>query len=371
MNIDFVDLKRQNQLHLQEFISTLTRSVTAADFSLGPILEKFESAFAKYCDTKYCVGLNSGTDALEFLLQAHNIGVGDEVITAPNSYFSTAMVINKIGAQPVFADVDPHTFNIDPNQIEKRISHKTRAIIPVHLCGQPADMDPIIKLAQKYGLVIIEDCCQAHGAKYKAKIVPVTGTGAFSFYPGKNLGAFGDAGAIVTNDSKIATRIKLFRNDGSIAKYHHLLIGNKSRLDTLQAAILLTKLKYLNRWNRLRRRHAQIYTRLLKAIPQITLPVEPDYAYGNYHLYMIQTPRRNQLQEYLNRHSITTVIHYPIPIHLQPAYKYLRHKRGDFPVTERLARRIISLPMFPELTDVEIRYIVSQIKQFWGRGEAK
>jgi dTDP-4-amino-4,6-dideoxygalactose transaminase len=366
MIIDFVDLKRQNRLHLNKFISALTRSVVRAEFSFGPTLEKFESAFAKYCGTKYCVGLNSGTDALEFLLQAHGISAGDEVVTAPNSYFSTAMVITKIGATPVFADVDPQTYNLDPLQVAKAITQKTRAIIPVHLCGQPANMDPIIDLAKQRNLVIIEDCCQAHGAKYKAKTVPVTGTGAFSFYPGKNLGAFGDAGAAVTNSARIARHIRLLRNDGSVNKYHHLLIGNKSRLDALQAAILLTKLKYLNRWNRLRRRHAQTYTQLLGAIPQITLPGEPNYAYGNYHLYMIQTLKRNQLQKYLSQRGIATVIHYPVPIHLQPAYKYLGYHRGDFPVTERLARHTLSLPMFPELTDREIRYIFSKIRQFLG-----
>jgi len=365
MNVAFVDLKRQNRLHRAEYKQAINRVVGNADFILGQDLIKFETAFAKFCGAKYCLGLNSGTDALEFALRAVGIKPGDEIITAPNSYFSTAMVITKIGATPVFADVDPHTYTLDPVKVAAAITPRTHAMIPVHLCGQAADMDPLIALAQKHNLTIIEDCCQAHGAKYKGETVPITGLGAFSFYPGKNLGSFGDGGALVTNSKAIATLTEKFRNDGSLVKYRHDLIGSKSRLDTLQAAVLLIKLKYLNRWNDLRRRHARVYNQLLKNIPQIKLPSQVSYAHHVYHLYMIEAPHRNQLQNYLSDHGIATVIHYPIPIHLQPAYKYLGHKRGDFPVTEFASKRILSLPMFPELTSVEIRYIASAVKQFY------
>lgn len=362
MNVAFVDLKRQDRLYHRQFLAAIDRVVRSADFILGQDLETFETAFAKFCGTKYCVGLNSGTDALEFALRAYGIGAGDQVITAPNSYFSTAMVVTKVGATPVFADIDPQTYTLDPHQVTAVITPKTRAIIPVHLCGQAADMDPLIALAQKHNLAIIEDCCQAHGAKYKDQTVPVAGLGAFSFYPGKNLGSFGDAGALVTNSKHIADLMVKLRNDGSGEKYRHDLIGSKSRLDTLQAAILNVKLKYLRRWNQLRRRHAHLYNQLLEGISQIKLPTEASYAHHVYHLYMIATPRRNQLQKYLTDHGIATVIHYPTPIHLQPAYKHLGYKRGDFPVTEAAAKHILSLPMFPELTSAEIRYIASVVK---------
>ena len=275
------------------------------------------------------------------------------------------MIITKVGATPVFADINPQTYTLDPNLVAAAITPKTRAIIPVHLCGQSADMNPLIALAKKHRLIIIEDCCQAHGAKYKGKPVPVTGTGAFSFYPGKNLGSFGDGGALVTNSLPIATLVKKLRNDGSLVKYRHDLIGSKSRLDTLQAAVLNIKLKYLKNWNNLRRQHAQLYHQLLGGIPQIKVPQRADHAYHVYHLYMIEAPRRNQLQKYLASRGIATVIHYPIPIHLQPAYKHLGYKRGDFPVTEAAAKHILSLPMFPELTNTEIRYIASVIKRFY------
>ncbi|MBI2010395.1 MAG: DegT/DnrJ/EryC1/StrS family aminotransferase [Candidatus Chisholmbacteria bacterium] len=364
MKIEFVDLKRQNRLHRKEFLQVIEKIMAAASFSLGPTLEKFEKAFARFVGAKYCIGLNSGTDAIEFSLKVHDIGPGDEVITAPNSYFSTAMVVSKLGAKPVFADVNPHTYTIDPDQIKKKITPKTKAIIPIHLYGQPADIDPILAIARKHRLIVIEDCCQAHGTKYKGKTVPVSGIGAFSFYPGKNLGGFGDGGALVTNSRHLATLIKKLRNDGSITKYHHELIGSKSRLDTLQAAVLSTKLKYLTQWNKLRRRHASLYSRLLTQISGVLLPQEAPYSYHNYHLYVIEVPHRDQLQRYLSKKGISTVIHYPTPIHLQPAYKHLGYKRGDFPITEKTAKRILSLPMFPELTDKEIHFVVQHIKQF-------
>ncbi|OGY17002.1 MAG: hypothetical protein A2784_04155 [Candidatus Chisholmbacteria bacterium RIFCSPHIGHO2_01_FULL_48_12] len=367
MPVSFVDLIRQNQLHRAEYTRAINQVVKSADFILGKPVEQFESAFAKFCGTKYCISLNSGTDALEFALRAVNIGPKDEVITAPNSYFSSAMVITKIGATPVFADIDPQTYTLNATKVAQAITSRTRAIIPVHLCGQSADMDPLINLAQKYKLTIIEDCCQAHGAKYKGKTVPITGLGAFSFYPGKNLGSFGDGGALVTNSLRIATMVQQLRNDGSLKKYHHQIIGSKSRLDTIQASILNIKLKYLRSWNTQRQRHARLYQQLLKHIPQIKIHSQAEYAYHIYHLFMIEVPHRDKLQQYLSSKGISTVIHYPIPIHLQPAYKNLGYHRGDFPVTEAAAKHILSLPMFPELKTSEIRYVASTIHEFYSR----
>lgn len=365
MKINFVDLQRQNRIYLKQYTRIFKQILASASFILGHELEAFEKSFAKFCGTKYCIGLNSGTDALEFILKASNIGAGDEVITAPNSYFSSAMVVTKVGAKPVFADIDSHTFNLDPKQVKSKINSKTKAIIPVHLYGQPADMDPIIQLAKKHQLLIVEDCCHAPGAKYKGKLVPVTGLGAFSFYPGKNLGSFGDGGAVVTNSLKLAGQIKQLRNDGAAKKYYHQLIGYKSRLDNLQAAFLLEKLKHLRNWNQARIKHAQIYTALLKNIPQVKTPKVASYSNHVFHLYVIEVTKRNQLQKYLQKKGISTMIHYPIPIHLQPAYKSLGHKSGDFPVTETKARKILSLPMFPELKLSEIRYVVRMIKEFY------
>lgn len=371
MSIEFVDIKRQNRLHRKEYLNVIKDIIATASFSLGQPLEKFEKSFARFVGAKHCIGLNSGTDAIEFALKVHEIGPGDEVITAPNSYFSTAMVASKLGARPVFADVDPETYTLDPNKLAAKITKKTRAIIPVHLYGQPADMDPILELARKHKLIVVEDCCQAHGAKYKGTSVPITGLGAFSFYPGKNLGAFGDGGALVTNSREKAAQVKKLRNDGSITKYKHELIGSKSRLDTLQAAILSTKLKYLDRWNKLRRRHARRYNQLLTKIDGVRLPQEAPYAYHNYHLYVIEVAQRDKLHRYLSRQGISTVIHYPTPIHLQPAYKHLGYKRGDFPITEAVAEKILSLPMFPELTDKEIHSVARHIKQFLAQAQAK
>lgn len=363
MKIQFVDLKRQNQLHHSEWMKAIETAVDSAEFIMGETLENFEKFFAEFCQVKYCLGLNSGTDALELALRALEIGPGDEVITAPNSYFSSAMVISKVGATPIFADIDPDTYTIDPQKVSSAISSRTKAIMPVHLYGQAADMDPLIKLAKKHHLHIIEDCCQAHGAKYKGKTVPVTGLGAFSFYPGKNLGSFGDGGALVTNSARIAQKVKMLRNDGTKQKYHHYMIGYKSRLDTLQAAILAPKLKHLNAWNQLRLHHAHTYYQRLKKIPYIKLPhIGPQHVC---HVYVIEALHRDKLQEYLFMRGISTVIHYPIPIHLQPPYKKLGYRKGDFPVTEAATKKIISLPMFPELTITEIDYIAKTIESFY------
>ncbi len=365
MNIQFVDLQRQNREHEKELMRAIRDVVLAATFIMGEPLLNFEKEFAQFCGKKYCIGTNSGTDALKLALEAYGIGRGDEVITCPNSYFSTAMVISELGAKPVFVDISKQSYTIDVSQIEKKISKKTKAIVPIHFAGQAADMDPIVAVAKKYHLTIIEDTCQAHGAEYKGKRLPYTETGAFSFYPGKNLGCFGDGGAVVTDSKEIKDRITLLRNDGCKKKYVHKLFGHKSRLDTLQAKILSIKLKSLCDWNEKRRRHAKLYTKLLANIPIVATPVEMDYAKHIYHLYMIETPNRNQLRNYLTNYGVATVIHYPIPIHLQQPYRNEGFNPGDFPVTEEKAQTILSLPMFPELTNQEIKYVCKKISDFF------
>lgn len=365
MHVAFVDLKRQVRLHRKEFLSAITRVVDDALFLGGPIVERFEHDFAHFCNKKYCVGVNSGTDALFFALLAYGIQPGDEVITPPNSYFSTAMVISNIGAIPVFVDAEPVSGQIDTTKIEAAITSRTKAIMPIHLYGHPSDMDPVIALAKKYNLAIIEDCCQSHNAKYKGQILPVTETGAFSFYPGKNLGAFGDAGALVTDDKTIRDMVLKLRNDGSTQKYVHTMFGYKSRLDTIQAAILLAKLPHLEQWNKQRRKAAALYNKLLSGIRQVTIPLEMPYAYHVYHLYMTECERRDELQRFLTKQGITTVIHYPIPIHLQKPYRQRGYKPGMFPITEQRGKRILSLPMFAEIQKDEISYVCNTIKTFY------
>jgi dTDP-4-amino-4,6-dideoxygalactose transaminase len=361
--INFVDLQRQTAIHKKALTAAIEGVLDRADFIQGEAVEKFEAEFARFCNKKHCVALNSGTDALELALRAYGID-GGEVITAPNSYFSSAMTISKVGARPVFVDVEPKSLNLDPTKLEAKIGKSTRAIIPVHLCGQPADLGPVYDLAKKHGLVVIEDACQAHGAEYKGTRVPVGETGCFSFYPGKNLGCFGDGGALVTDDAGVADRVRILRNDGSRKKYEHEAIGTKSRLDTLQAAILLVKLPHLAQWNELRRAHAAKYREALAGTPGLVLPEEMPFAKHVYHLFMVRSPDRDGLRQHLADRGIATVIHYPIPIHLQKAYESLGHKRGDFPVTERAADEILSLPMFPELTDDEIATVSRAVRDF-------
>lgn len=365
MNIRFVDLPRQNKIIKKQLIKTIESIIDKADFIQGEELDAFEKNFAKFCNVKYAVGLNSGTDALKLALIAYGIKEGDEVITVPNGYFSAASVISEIGAKPVFVDIDPDTYTLNTSLLEKKITKKTKAIIPVHLYGQVSDMDPILTLAKKYKLVVVEDACQAHGAKYKGKIIPIGETAAFSFYPGKNLGSFGDGGILVTNNPTIAYKMKYLRNDGAIQKYIHNFFGIKSRLDTIQAAILNVKLPMLDSFNEKRRKHARLYSKLLSKIEQIKIPVERKNTEHVYHIYAIETEKRDKLRLFLQERGIETNIHYPIPIHLQEPYLKQGFKKGDFPVTEEKALKILSLPMFPEMTDDEIHYACRMISFFF------
>ncbi len=365
MNIPFVNLQRQYQRYKGEIDEAIQRVLDSSHYILGSEVETFERNFATFCEAKYCVGVASGTDALLLSLKALGITSGDEVLTVPNSFVATALCISMTGATPVFVEVDKTTYNIDPSSIEEKITPRTKAIIPVHLYGQPTDMDRIRDIAARHKLKILEDACQAHGARYKGVRVGNFGNiAAFSFFPGKNLGAYGDGGAVVTNDAALAEKVSAFRTFGGREKHYYPLQGFNSRLDALQAAILGVKLKYLGEWLEIRRKNAALYTALLSDLPVVT-PVVLPHSQSVFHLYVIQTERRDELARYLAGKGIATGIHYPIPIHLQPSYKELGHKRGDFTVTETLAGRILSLPLCPELKEEEIKYIAHCLREFY------
>lgn len=368
MKINFVDLGRQYKDIRDEIKEAMDSVLERCDFILGSEVEKFEKDFAKFCQTKFCVGVDSGTSALKLALESCHIGKGDEVITVPNTFIATALAISEAGAKPVFVEIDPDSYNIDTSKIKSKITKKTKAILPVHLYGQMADMDPIIEIAERHNLKVIEDACQAHGSVYKSKKAGSIGhIGCFSFYPGKNLGAYGDAGAITTDDEEIAEKIQMLRNYGQKQKYHHLEKGMNHRLDTIQAAVLNVKLKYIERWNESRRRLALLYNEKLKGVA-IT-PKEMHYGKHVYHLYVIrvnEASERDRLLEHLKSKGVAAGIHYPIPIHLQKAYSDLAIKEGSFPVTEEFSKKIISLPMFPELTEEEVDYVADSVKGFGG-----
>lgn len=376
MKVPFLDLKVQYQQIKDDVLPMITEAMANGMFIGGPQVEAFEEEFAAFCDTKYCVGLNSGTDALRFALMAAGVGPGDSVITVPNTFIATTEAISQTGAQPVFVDVLPDTCNMDPSQLEAYLEDprvpytvnpvpRPKAVIPVHLYGQPADMDPILDLAKKHGLVVIEDACQAHGATYKEKTAgSMALAGCFSFYPGKNLGAFGEGGAMVTSDKELADRVKMIRDHGQSKKYFHDMEGYNGRLDAIQAGVLRIKLKKLAAWNNARHDNAKYYDSLLADIPEVEITPEADFATSVYHLYVIKVDDRDGLQQYLDEKGVATGLHYPMPLHLQKAYAHMGYKKGDFPVTEHVAERLLSLPMFPELTREQMDYVVDGIKAF-------
>lgn len=367
MNIPFLDLKAQFKQIEHDVIPAVTEAMTNGAFIGGPQVTNFEEEFAAFCDSRYCVGVGSGTDALRFALMAAGVGQGDEVITVPNTFIATTEAISQVGAKPKFVDVKEDTCNIDPDKIEAHITSKTRAIIPVHLYGQIADMDAILKIAEKSNLAVIEDACQAHGALYKGKRAGSMGAaGCFSFYPGKNLGAFGEAGAVVTQDEQMAQKMRMIRDHGQEKKYHHQIEGFNGRLDAIQAAVLRIKLKHLPDWTESRRQNAARYNALLSQIPGVKTPTEADLVESVYHLYVIHVDNRDDLQKFLMNKGIATGLHYPLPLHLQPAYKHLEYPKGAFPIAENSAARLLSLPMFPELTNEQIEYIAKSIKEFMG-----
>lgn len=364
MKIPFVDLTRQYKTIKKEIDEAYREVMKKGEFVLGSEVEKFENEFAKYLGIKYCLTVDSGTAALELALAALSINKDDEVIVPANSFIATALAASKLFAKPVLVDCQPDSFNLDPYKIEEKITKKTKVIIPVHLYGQTADMKPILNLAKKYKLWVIEDAAQAHGSLYKNKKAGTLGDlGCFSFYPAKNLGAYGDGGCVVTNNSDLAERLRLLRNYGQTQKYHHLIKGGNHRLDNLQAAFLRVKLKYLDKWNQRRREIAKIYDEGLRQVVEV--PGEMDYVYHIYHLYVIKAKDRDNLQKFLDQNGIQTLIHYPIPIHLQPAYQELGLVKGSYPVAEKQSCEILSLPMFPELTKEEMRFIVKMIVKYY------
>ncbi len=368
MTIPIVDLKAQYQTIKDEADTAIQRVLQEGQFILGPDVQSFEEEMASYCGTKFAVGVASGTDALKLALLACGTKSGDEVITTPFTFVATIEAIVQCGAVPVFADIDPRTYNLDAEKIEAKITPRTRVIQPVHLYGQAADMDPTMELARKHKLRVIEDCAQALGAKYKGSRVGSIGdAGCLSFFPSKNLGAYGDGGMVVTNESGIAETVDLLRKHGANTSYHYLLPGFNSRLDTLQAAILKVKLKRLAIWNELRRDKAALYKQLLNGVDGIEPPFVEEFGQPSFNYYTIRVKdsrlSRNKLREYLMSRGIHTMVYYPLSLHLQEAYKALGYKRGDFPESEQAQEEVLSLPMYPELGQEQIREVVAAIKE--------
>lgn len=366
--IPLVDLKAQYRSIQPDIDAAIQQVLEESAFILGPDVGAFEEAFARFCDVDHCVGVGSGTAALMLALHALEIGPGDEVITASHTFIATAEAISTAGAKPVFVDIDPRTYTMNPETLAAAITPATRAILPVHIYGQPADMTAINAIAARHGIAVIEDAAQAHGATFKGEPAGNLGHAAcFSFYPGKNLGAYGDAGAFTTNDGALAEKIRLLRNHGRRSKYLHDTVGFGERLDTLQAAILLVKLAHLGAWTEARRRLAARYTRLL-ADAELTLPHVAPFVDPAWHLYVIRTPEREAMLDFLKSQGIGAGVHYPTPLHLQPAYAHLGYRRGELPVTEAVADTCLSLPIYPEMSDDQQDRVVAAVHAFLNQG---
>jgi dTDP-4-amino-4,6-dideoxygalactose transaminase len=367
MNVPFLDLKAHRAPLIDQFDRAIREVIESSAFAGGPFVERFEKEFAAYCGSKYAIGVGNGTDALWLALLALGIGPGDEVITVPNTFFATVEAITYCRAQPVFVDVDEDTFTMNPAELENSLTAKTKAIIPVHLFGQPADMDPILEFARNHGLFVIEDAAQAHGSEYKGRKAGTLGdAGCFSFYPGKNLGAFGEAGAVVTNDVELQEKIQVLRDHGQARKYYHTVVGWNCRMDGIQAAILSIKLRHLEEANLLRRERASHYNQALGGIEAIATPFEADYARHVYHVYAIRVQERDEVRRFLEQKGIVCGVHYPIPIHLQEACRGLGYAEGAFPIAENLAEEFLSLPMFPELTEEQTEYVARCVGEVTG-----
>jgi len=382
MKVPFLDLKAQYESIKDEINEAIEKVIDSCAFAGGPFVEEFETNFAEFCQVKHCIGVGSGTEALWMALLALGVGDGDEVVTVPNTFIATAEAISFCGATPVFVDIDEKTYTMDPrklkeffeqkckfnkstNQLINKSTHRpVRAVIPVHLFGQTADMDPIVEIARTNKLFVIEDACQAHGAEYKGKRAGSVGdAGCFSFYPGKNLGAYGEAGAIVTNDSELSKKMAMFRDHGQSKKYYHSMIGWNARMDGIQGAVLNVKLRHLSDWNEARRKNAKRYDELLANIDGIISPVEAKYARHVYHVYAVRIQNRISLMDKLAEREIYCGIHYPVPVHIQEAYRQLEIKNGGCPVAERCAGEYVSLPMFPELTPEQQNFIRDKIQE--------
>jgi dTDP-4-amino-4,6-dideoxygalactose transaminase len=364
MQVPFLDLKSHHAPILDEINSAIQDVIESSAFAGGPFVMRFEEDFAAYCNCPYAIGVGSGTEALWLSLLALGVGPGDDVITVPNTFMATAEAITYCGARPVFVDVDERTYTMDPVALEKAVTARTKAIIPVHLFGQPADMDPILEFARHRGLVVIEDACQAHGAEYKGRRVGTLGDAAcFSFYPGKNLGAFGEAGAVVTGNAELQEKVRILRDHGQVRKYHHKMIGWNCRMDGIQAAVLRIKLRYLERGNQLRRSHAAHYNQALAGIEEVVTPAQAAWARHVYHVYAIRAQDRDEVIRRLGEKGIGCGVHYPVPVHLQEAYRDLGYEQGAFPVAERSATEFVSLPMFPELTPAQVEIVAECVKE--------
>ncbi|MEO5715674.1 MAG: DegT/DnrJ/EryC1/StrS family aminotransferase [Luteolibacter sp.] len=364
MKVPFTDLKAQHAPIKEELCRAFEKVIDSGEFAGGPFVAKFERDFAAYCGTKHAVGVGSGTDALRLTLAAMGVGPGDEVITVPMSFIATAEAISLTGAKPVFVDIDPTTYTMNPELLRKVLSGKTKAIVPVQLFGQAADMDPILTFAREHGLRVIEDAAQSHGAEYGGRKVGSLGdAGCFSFYPAKNLGAIGEAGAVVTDDAALAEKIRVLRDHGQSAKHHHTLIGWNGRMDEIQGAALGIKLRDLDSGNASRRSHAAEYERLLSGVEGIVLPATGHNRSHVFHVHAIRSADRKSLTRVLDENGIGYGIHYPTPIHLQPAYQFLGHSRGAFPVSELCADTFLSLPVFPELNQAQIETVAAAVTQ--------
>jgi dTDP-4-amino-4,6-dideoxygalactose transaminase len=363
--IPYLDLIAQMRPLRQEIDAAIARTLDNCSFCLGPDVAQFEKEFARYCEAQHCIAFNSGTSALHVALKLLDIGPGDEVITTPATFVATSWAISYVGAKPVYVDTDDATFNLDPKNVERAITPRTKAIMPVHLYGHPVDLDPLMAICRERKLALVEDAAQAHGAKYKGKVIGTFGkVSGFSFYPGKNLGAYGEGGALLTNDPAYAARARALREHGSTQRYYHDEVGFNYRMEGIQGAVLGIKLKHLDTWTRERRRVAHRYNELLADTP-LQLPREADYAQSAWHLYVVRHPRRDELKKHLEANHVGCALHYPLPLHLQKCYAYLGHKPGSFPFAEKAARECLSLPIFPELTDAQIHRVVDVIKSFF------
>ncbi len=366
MKVPFVDLKAQYDSIRDEIAVALQEVLDNTAFARGPAVAKFEQEFAAYCHCKEAVGCSSGTSALWLALAALGIREGDEVITSPNTFIATAEAISFAGAKPVFVDIDEDTHTLDPNKIEAAVTDRTKAVIPVHLFGQMADMDPIMEIAQARGLFVVEDAAQAHGAEYKGRLAGTIGNaGCFSFYPGKNLGAYGEAGGVVTNNSALAENMQIIQDHGQRKKYYHDVKGWNARMDGFQGAVLSVKLKYLDERNEARRGNAKRYNEALAGVDGLTLPVEAAGRKHVYYVYAVRCPTRDALLDALAEQGISCNIHFPVPVHLQGAYEDLGHSPGDFPVAEQCAKEVLSLPMYPELSREQIRRVADEVDNYF------
>ena len=373
MQVPFLDLKIQYKSIKSEIDPAIQNILDNTAFVLGKAVSDFETEFAKEHSVKHCLGVSSGTDGNHLALWALGIQSGDEIIIPANTFIATAWGATLCGAKPVFVDCETDSYNIDPTKVEAAITKKTKAIVAVHLYGQPADLDPLREIAKKHNIFLVEDCAQAHFAEYKGKrIGGLSDTASFSFYPGKNLGAYGEGGAVTTNNDEVAKKVKMLRDHGAVQKYNHEMLGHNYRMEGIQGAVLGVKLKHLDKWTDGRRRAANKYNELLKDVSEITLPKEMSYAKHVYHLFVIQvndggSKKRDELAKYLNDNGVSTGLHYPIPLHLQPCFKDLGYEKGQFPITEKLAETGLSLPMYPELSDEQIKYVCDSVGRFFGK----